>query len=121
MPIRILRAPAKLHLRLIVALIVGVTFSYPALSADQATKTWEPIEGSADPEGNGLLEFIYGSAPENGILFLPFGIHTQSEDKNWGNNNLIGVVYNSLSAGDAQHCFVSWLRYGLFCRPCIRI
>ena len=94
-----------MRLGLVAALIVAITFSYPAMGADQATTSGEPIGEPVDPDGNGLLKFIYGSAPENGILLLPFGIHTQSEDKSWGNNNLVGVVYNSFSAGTFVNSF----------------
>jgi len=94
-----------MQLAVVMIAIAVLAVSYPAMGADQTTTIAQPIEQSADSGGNSLLKFIYGSAPENGILFLPFGIHTQSEDKSWGNNNLIGVVYNSLSAGTFVNSF----------------
>ncbi|MFA4967380.1 MAG: hypothetical protein WC624_04095, partial [Candidatus Margulisiibacteriota bacterium] len=59
----------------------------------------QPETANTNQYHNQLLDFIYGRDPKNGLIYLPFGKHTQISDKELSANNLIGVVYNSVSFG----------------------
>jgi hypothetical protein len=46
-----------------------------------------------------LQKLIYGEPSRDGIIYQPVGVHTKTISKHPTNNNLIGVVYQSFSAG----------------------
>jgi hypothetical protein len=52
-----------------------------------------------------LLAFVWGRTPKNGIIYLPFGRHTQIQNENLTANNLVGVVYKSISLGSFINSF----------------
>lgn len=60
-------------------------------------------------------EWLAGTAPENGIFFLPVGYHTQYE-RRVTRNDLAGAVYRSVAVGtfvnsfDDRSWFLVWLR-----------
>ncbi|RMH16782.1 MAG: hypothetical protein D6698_09240 [Gammaproteobacteria bacterium] len=93
-----------------VIMLLGVFAQF--CRADQFDDRRRPVAGAARPagsnqqsKGNALLTFIYGKAPKNGIVYLPFGMHTQSKSKDVSTNNLISITYNSLSAGTFINSF----------------
>lgn len=49
-------------------------------------------------------EWLAGTAPENGVFFLPLGYHTQYE-RHATRNDLAGAVYRSVAAGTFINSF----------------
>lgn len=67
--------------------------------------TIRPEVANTNQNHNQLLDFVWGGAPKNGVIYLPFGRHTQIQDENLTVNNLVGVVYNSISLGTFINSF----------------
>lgn len=52
-----------------------------------------------------LINFIYGKPIKDGLIYMPFGIHTNLDGENANNNALLGVVYNSFVFGTFINSF----------------
>ena len=58
-----------------------------------------------------LIDFIYGNPVRDGILVLPFGVHTRSDNHAISMNNLIGLFQNSVGFGTFVNSFDNRIWY----------
>ncbi|WP_156826924.1 hypothetical protein [Geopsychrobacter electrodiphilus] len=108
----------RVSLKFAVILILFVVFyvSLPpkeALAQDAVTpveagESIPPVQvtkDSGDSATSSVLKFVYGKSVRDGILILPYGIHTQTKSKSIAHNNCFGLVYNSFSVGTFINSF----------------
>ena len=52
-----------------------------------------------------IINFLDGEPVRDGFMYLPFGMHTGSENKEISNNNLLGLFYRSFAVGTFNNSF----------------
>ncbi|HXH71654.1 MAG TPA: hypothetical protein VNI58_02445 [Mariprofundaceae bacterium] len=93
-------------LRCSALLVILISCGTSAYASEESSAQAAPqVEAPSDEEQNAFLTFLYGKTPKDGIVFLPYGMHTQTKSKKIAHNNLIGVVYDSFSAGTFINSF----------------
>jgi len=63
-----------------------------------------------------IINFLDGEPVRDGFMYLPFGMHTGSENKEISNNNLLGLFYNSFAVGTFNNSFDDRIWYLVYAR-----
>lgn len=63
-----------------------------------------------------IISFLDGEPIEDGFMYLPFGVHLGSDNKEISNNNLIGLFYKSFAAGTFINSFDDRIWYLAYAR-----
>lgn len=76
-----------------------------AVDETDSTSVDSSEKSSAPSLADDLIDFIIGEPVKDGVMYLPFGIHTKTKNKDVAKNHLVGIVYNSLIFGTFINSF----------------